>query len=65
MDGKWIAAKGEYAAYPGKNLEPHHYRRETLAAQDATFDVMIYSSLTTSDALGMLLQGYRVFGKQS
>jgi hypothetical protein len=59
MDGKWIEVKGEYAAYPGKDLEPHHYRRETLAAQDATFNVMIYTVATTEMALGMLIQGYR------
>jgi len=62
MDGKWRRVKGSFASYPASNtngFEPHHYRRETLAAQDAVFDVMIYSGATTGNALSMLIQGYR------
>jgi hypothetical protein len=62
MDGKWHHVKGQFASYPASGadgFDPHHYRRETLGAPDAVFDVMIYSVATTGGALSMLIQGYR------
>lgn len=62
MDGKWHHVKGQFSSYPASGasgFEPHHYRRETMAAPDGAFDVMIYSAATTGWALSMLIQGYR------
>ena len=66
MDGKWHHVKGQFASYPASGadgFEPHHYRRETLSALDAVFDVMIYSVATTGHALSMLIQGYQPLSK--
>jgi len=73
-DGRWIETTESLAMicmletpkpipYPGIGvlpyLEQELYRRETIQAEQDLYTVYVENNLTTSQAINMLIQGYR------